>query len=134
MTLLGHGGHSRLWTQSAKLTADSVGHVEIAGDSRLNTGQKRLPQFYCGVDPNQREGMGLQEYQATPSLRDVAHDRWLYFITLAGNSISSQLGSSCQGNRYGTEKQVYGPFITYKITLTWSLFFGQMGRRVGPAL
>jgi hypothetical protein len=26
------------------------------------------------------------------------------FITAAGNSISSQLDSSCQGNRYGTEK------------------------------
>jgi hypothetical protein len=28
----------------------------------------------------------------------------IYFITAAGNSISSQLDSSCQGNRYGTEK------------------------------
>ena len=41
LTLLGYGGHSRLWTQSAKFTADSVGRVEIAGDSRLNTEQKR---------------------------------------------------------------------------------------------
>jgi hypothetical protein len=69
--------HSRLWTQSAKFTADSVGHVEIAGDSRLNPGQKWLPQFHCGVDPYQREGIGLQVYQAMPSFRDVAHDRWL---------------------------------------------------------
>jgi hypothetical protein len=44
-----------------------------------------------------------------PSWRDAAHDGWLLvvyicFITAAGNSISSQLGSSCQGNRYGAEK------------------------------
>ncbi len=25
----------------------------------------------------QREGMGLLEYQAMPSLRDIAHDGWL---------------------------------------------------------
>ncbi len=29
---------------------------------------------------------------------------YIYFITAAGNSISSQLGSSCQASRYGTEK------------------------------
>ncbi len=28
----------------------------------------------------------------------------LQYITAAGNFISSQLGSSCQGNRYGTQK------------------------------
>jgi hypothetical protein len=39
LTLVGYGGHNRLWTQPANFTADSVGHVEIAGDSRLNTGQ-----------------------------------------------------------------------------------------------
>jgi hypothetical protein len=52
--------------------------------------------------------MGLLKYQTMPSLRDVAHDGWLctfiYYITAAGNSISSQLGSSCQGNRSGTVK------------------------------
>ncbi len=63
--------------------------------------------------PHQREGMGLLEYyRAIPSLRDVAHDGWLcYFLctfqynrlSAAGNSISSQLDSSCQGNRYGSE-------------------------------
>ena len=43
-----------------------------------------------------------------PSLRDVAYDGmvvYIYYTTAAGNSISSQLGSSCQGNsqqvRYG---------------------------------
>jgi hypothetical protein len=29
---------------------------------------------------------------------------YIYYTTAAGNSISSQLGSCCQGNRYGTEK------------------------------
>ncbi len=29
---------------------------------------------------------------------------YIYYITAAGNSISSQLDSSCQGNRHGTEK------------------------------
>ncbi len=29
---------------------------------------------------------------------------YIYYITTAGNSISSQLGSSCQGNEYCTEK------------------------------
>jgi hypothetical protein len=31
-------------------------------------------------------------------------DVHIYYVTAAGNSISSQLGSSCQGNRYGKEK------------------------------
>ncbi len=52
-----------------------------------------------------REGMGLLEYRAMPSLRDVAYDRYcvhlLYNVIAAGNFISSQMGSSCQGNRYG---------------------------------
>jgi hypothetical protein len=29
---------------------------------------------------------------------------YIYYITAAGNSTISQLGSTCQGNRYGTEK------------------------------
>jgi hypothetical protein len=44
-----------------------------------------------------------------PSLLDIAHDGWLctmyiVFITAARNSVSSQLGSCCQGNLYVTEK------------------------------
>ncbi len=55
---------------------------------------------------SQREGTGLLEYKAMPSLRDTARDGWfvyIYYLTAAGNSISTQLGSSCQSNRYGTE-------------------------------
>ncbi len=34
---------------------------------------------------------------------------WIYFITAAGNFNSSQLGSSCQGNWYGMERQAVRP-------------------------
>jgi hypothetical protein len=51
----------------------------------------------------------------------------VYYITAAGNSISSQLDSSCQGNRSGKGRR-YSPFITYKITPDGSL------TTVGPAL
>ncbi len=50
----------------------------------------------------QREGTGLLDYQAMRSLREGVV--YIYYITLAGNSISTQLGSSFQSNRYGTEK------------------------------
>jgi hypothetical protein len=32
-------------------------------------------------DCAQREGMGLLEYQAMPSMRDIAHDGWLCTFT-----------------------------------------------------
>ncbi len=53
-----------------------------------------------GASLDQREGMGLLDYRAMPSLRDVAHYGWLCIA--AGYSISTPLGSFCQGNRYGT--------------------------------
>ncbi len=84
--------------------------------------------------------MGLLEKQAMPSWRDVAHDGWLctftIHITAAGNSVSTQLGSSCQGIRYGTEK----PGGTTRPSHTKSHLLGhspsaiQAGRRAGPAL
>ncbi len=57
-----------------------------------------------------REGIGQLEHQAMPSVRvEVTHDGWLctfmYYITAAGNSVSWQLGSSCQCNRYGKKKR-----------------------------
>ncbi len=88
---------------------------------------------------SQKRHIGLLKYQAMPSLRDVAYDGWLCtftilysYITAAGNSISS-----CQGNRYGTEKAGrYGLSIKYKITPAGKLSssHSQAGRRVGPAL
>jgi hypothetical protein len=55
---------------------------------------------------------------------------YIYYITAAGNSISSQLGSSCQGNWYSTEK---AGGMAHSITRTTSHLPGQAGRRVGPA-
>jgi len=62
---------------------------------------------------------------------------YIYYITAAGNSINSQLGSSCQGKtvRYGKGRR-YGPSITYKITPARSLSppqASQVCRCVGPA-
>ncbi len=50
---------------------------------------------------------------------------YIYNITAADNSISSQ-----QGNRYGTQNQGAGPSITYKITPAGSLSSSQQG---GPS-
>ncbi len=61
---------------------------------------------------------------------------YIYYVTADGNSISSQLGSSCQGNRYGTEKAGG----TARLSRTKSHLRrhsppdSQAGRRVGPAL
>jgi len=62
-------------------------------------------------------------------------DVYIYFITAAGNSISSQLGSSCQGNRYGTEKMggTARPSHTKTDLPSRSPPASQAGRRVGPA-
>ncbi len=51
---------------------------------------------------------------------------YIYYLTAAGKSISSQLGSSCQGNRYGTEK-VGGMARPSQITLVGSLSSSQQG-------
>ncbi len=81
--------------------------------------------------------LDLIHYLAMPSLRDIAHDGCLctlYNIAAAENSISSQLGSSYQGNRYCTEKAG----ITARPSRTKSHLPGhspsasQAGRRVGP--
>ncbi len=59
-----------------------------------------------------------------------------YNVTAAGDSISTQLGSSCQGNRYGTEKAggTARPSRTKSHLLGHSPPASQAGRRVGPAL
>jgi hypothetical protein len=60
----------------------------------------------------------------------------IYYITAAGNSISSQLGSSCQGNRYRTEKAggTDSPSCTKSHLPGHSPSSSQAGRRFGPAL
>jgi len=51
---------------------------------------------------------------------------YICLITAAGIAISSQLGSSCQGNRYGAEKAGgTAPSIMYKITPAGSLSSSQ---------
>ncbi len=60
----------------------------------------------------------------------------VYYIRAAGNSVSSQLDSSCRGNRYGKEKAGG----TARSSRTKSHMPGhspsasQAGRRVGPVL
>jgi hypothetical protein len=85
------------------------------------------------VGQNRPEGRhGPTRVKPMPSLCDVAHDGCLCTftnITAPGNSISSQLGSSCQGNRYGIEKA--GGTARSSRTKNHTRW---AGRRVGPAL
>jgi hypothetical protein len=83
---------------------------------------------------SKREGMGLLEYQTVPSLRDVAHDRWLCkFSNLLYSSwkfhqlAAGQQFLSGQPGWYGKGRLtgVYSPSITYKITPAESLSFSQ---------
>jgi hypothetical protein len=48
--------------------ADEISYIQ------KEVGRERGMEFGAIV---QKEGMGLQEHQAMPSLRDVAHDGWL---------------------------------------------------------
>ncbi len=61
---------------------------------------------------------------------------YIYYVTTAGNSIRWQLGSSCQGNRYGTGKAggTVRPSCTKSHLLGRSPSANQAGRRVGLAL
>jgi hypothetical protein len=80
----------------------------------------------------QIEGMGLLEYQAMPSLRDLAHDGWLCTFLILYNSrwkfqqlAAGQLLSG-QPVRYGKGRR-YVPPIMYKITPAGSLSSRQPG-------
>jgi hypothetical protein len=59
-----------------------------------------------------------------------------YNVTAAGDYISTQLGNSCQGNRYCTEKAggTARPSRTKSHLLGHSPPASQAGRRVGQAL
>ncbi len=61
------------------------------------------PPQYCSID--QREGMGLLEYQAMPSLRDVAHDsgcvHLLYNSSIKIHQLAARQLLSGQPVRYG---------------------------------
>ncbi len=60
----------------------------------------------------------------------------IYYITSAGNSIILQLDSSCQGNRYSTEKAggTAHPSHSKSHLPAHSPPASQAGRRIGPAL
>ncbi len=81
--------------------------------------------------------MGLLEYQAMPSLRDVAHDRWMCTLAIKQQlEIPSARSLAATVRATDTVGRRYGPSITYKITPAGSLFppASQAGRRIGPAL
>ncbi len=61
---------------------------------------------------------------------------YIYYITSAGKPISSHLGSSCHGNRYGTEKSggMAHPSCIKSHLPGHSPPANQVGRRVGTAL
>jgi hypothetical protein len=63
-------------------------------------------------DQSQIEGMDLKEYQAMPSLRDVAHDGVLCTFSVIDQTQTGTSGVVHQGRRHG-------PSITNKITPCW---------------
>jgi hypothetical protein len=62
---------------------DTEREIETGGTWRwgkeMETGRE-IEMWWGGGD--QREGMGLLEYQARPSLRDEAHDGWWCTFTI----------------------------------------------------
>jgi hypothetical protein len=86
----------------------------------------------CTDIHEQREGMGLLEFQAMPSL----HHLYICYITAAKNSISSQQGSSYPGNRYVTDKAgvTARPSYTKSHLPDHSPPANQAGRHIGSAL
>jgi hypothetical protein len=80
------------------------------------------------------------ESRPLPAIRDCSHDgllcTYIYYITVAGNSISSQPGSSCQDNRYGTARQAIRPLgQSIKVQITCQVLqLSKAGRCVGLAL
>jgi hypothetical protein len=60
---------------------------------------------------NQRKGMGLLEYQAMPSLRDIAH----YGVLCSNRSAPVDRGAS----GVVRQRRRHGPSIAYKITPCW---------------
>jgi hypothetical protein len=88
----------------------------------------------CKYSTNQRESLGLLEYQAIPLLHDVAHDGWLctltvlYCITTAENFPQLAAGQPLSGQPvlYGKGRR-YGPSLTCTITPAGSLSSSQPG-------
>ncbi len=83
-------------------------------NSKRTKKEEVVRHYTSAVDSgnNQREGMALLEYQAMPSLRNLAHDGWLCtftYITEDVNSIRSIAGQLMSGQpvRYGKDR-LYG--------------------------
>ncbi len=78
--------------------------------------------------------MGLLDYQAMPSLRDVAHDEWL--CNVYDYYPARSWAGSRQGNRYGTEMAggTAHPSRTKSHLPGQTPPASQAGGRVGPAL
>jgi hypothetical protein len=72
--------------------------------------------------------MGALEYQAMPSLSDVAHDGVLCkFTVVIDQPQTGATGVVRQGRRHG-------PSITYKITPCWAAVLGHPSRFWPPCL
>ncbi len=68
---------------------------------------QNLFEVMCWLVQEHREGMGQTKVPGHAFLAWRSTWRmvmYIYYITAARNSISSHVGSSCQGNRYCTEK------------------------------
>jgi hypothetical protein len=83
--------------------------------------------------------MGLLEYQAMPSLRDVAHDGWLFTFTIKQQlEIPSARSWAAPVRATGTVQKKAGgtacPSRTKSHQSGHSPPASKAGRRVGPAL
>ncbi len=81
-------------------------------------GQPTSFRPHCSRLSTDYEGIGHIEYQAMPSLRDVAHDGWLcsftlYCITASGNSIPS-------ARRWAVHVRATGT-VQKKLVVLWGL-------------
>jgi hypothetical protein len=86
---------------------------------------------------NQREGMGLLEYQTMPSLHDEAHDGFCVHLLYNRSWKFHQLAAPVRATGTVRKRQAVRPFHhiqshTCRVTLLHAAC--QAGRRVGPAL
>jgi hypothetical protein len=76
-SFLDSAAHPPLPSSVSKLDWRHTGRLRKRDNLLTGEGGGRGAKSY-----DQREGMGLLEHQAMPSLRDVAHDRWLCTFTI----------------------------------------------------
>ena len=132
-------GRPRLLPMREQLIGGKGGSVELFCP---HVGDPPVHIIWTKEGGSQRGGMGILEYQAMPSLRDVAHDGWLCAFTIQCNRSwkfhQRQLDSSCKGNLCCTEKA--GGTTRPSRRKSHLPGAGRLplaskaGRRVGPAL